>query len=56
MILQSISKWGESAKAQFLQEDEIITLYVAIQRLAQSGVEWSSNAKYTKRMHGNISP
>ena len=24
--------------------------------LAQSGVEWSSNAKCTKHMHGNMSP
>ena len=50
-------------QAQFLQEDKITTLCVAIQRLAtlwpclaQFGVEWYRNAKCTKRMHGNISP
>ena len=37
-------------------KDEITTLYVVIQRLAQSGIEWSSNAKCTKRMHSNIGP
>ena len=34
MILQSISNWGESAKQQFLQEEEITTMYIAIQHYA----------------------
>ena len=49
-------------QAQFLQ-DEITTLYVALQHhatlqpqrephLAWSGIEWSSNAKCTKHIHG----